>query len=368
MSAVTQHGYFVLADISGYTSFVAKTELDHSYEIISELLELLVEKFMPLLKISKIEGDAVFAYVEEAKITRGETMLEFIESVYVAFRDRQVTMRRKTTCTCNACQNIPTLDLKFITHHGDYVVQHVANSRELIGSDVNLIHRLSKNHVKETTGWRAYLMITKKCCDHLSLSLENAHVQIEEYEHLGEVKTYNINLHDRYKEITDERRVVVSDAEADLTLRIDFPVPAHVAWEWTQDPAKRNIWSPGVTWSAGERPRGRTGVGASNHCAHGLEMSSEVALDWRPFEYVTVDSFDHGKRQFTDTAYFESLPDGTTRFRDNIRIRLINGPRFLRKLLAWFFFIYQFKYDQVLKEAARLAGEDYKRVNAGVSG
>jgi hypothetical protein len=45
MSTITQHGYLVLADISGYTSFVAKTELEHSHEILTELLELLVERF-----------------------------------------------------------------------------------------------------------------------------------------------------------------------------------------------------------------------------------------------------------------------------------------------------------------------------------
>ena len=62
MSAITQHGYLVIADISGYTSFVAKTELEHSQEILSELLELLVSRFAPTMTISKLEGDAVFAY------------------------------------------------------------------------------------------------------------------------------------------------------------------------------------------------------------------------------------------------------------------------------------------------------------------
>ena len=65
MSSVTQHGYLVIADISGYTSFVAKTELEHSHEILSELLSLLVEKIKPLMTLSKLEGDAVFAYAGE---------------------------------------------------------------------------------------------------------------------------------------------------------------------------------------------------------------------------------------------------------------------------------------------------------------
>lgn len=37
MSTSTQHGYLVIADISGYTSFMAKTELEHSQEILAKL-------------------------------------------------------------------------------------------------------------------------------------------------------------------------------------------------------------------------------------------------------------------------------------------------------------------------------------------
>src|SRR5512144_2383187 len=201
MGTVTQHGYLVIADISGYTSFVAKTELEHSHEILSELLELLVNRFQPLMTISKLEGDAVFAFAAEGVFTRGETLIDFIEAMYVAFRDKQLSMKRATTCTCNACRNIPSLDLKFFIHCGDYIQQTVVNIKELVGSDVNLIHRLTKNHVTEATGWRAYMMFTEQCVNHNGLNLADAHVQIEAYESLGEIKTINIDLHKRYKEI-----------------------------------------------------------------------------------------------------------------------------------------------------------------------
>ena len=39
----TQRGYLLLADISGYTSFVASIGLSHSQEILSELLECVEE-------------------------------------------------------------------------------------------------------------------------------------------------------------------------------------------------------------------------------------------------------------------------------------------------------------------------------------
>ena len=78
MSTITQHGYLLLADISAYTSFVAGTELDHSHEILSDLLETICMKIDKLLTIHKLEGDAVFAYAPESMSSRGETILELI--------------------------------------------------------------------------------------------------------------------------------------------------------------------------------------------------------------------------------------------------------------------------------------------------
>src|SRR5688572_7778532 len=90
----TQHGHLLLADISGYTSYVASTELTHSQEILTELLELIIERFKPLMTISKIEGDAIFAYAPEIKLPRGEAIFELIETTYVAFRSRREAARR----------------------------------------------------------------------------------------------------------------------------------------------------------------------------------------------------------------------------------------------------------------------------------
>ena len=44
MERKTQTGFLVLADISGYTSFVAQTEIDHAENVISPLLETIIEK------------------------------------------------------------------------------------------------------------------------------------------------------------------------------------------------------------------------------------------------------------------------------------------------------------------------------------
>jgi uncharacterized protein YndB with AHSA1/START domain len=361
MSTSAQHGYLVIADISGYTSFVAKTELEHSHEILSELLELLVDRFQPSMTISKLEGDAVFVYANKEVFVRGGTLVDFLEAMYAAFRDKQVSMKRATTCTCNACRHIPTLDLKFFVHCGQYILQKVANIRELVGSDVNLIHRLTKNHVTEATGWRAYMMITEQCLNDLEIQLEGAHEQMEEYEHLGEIKTFNVNLHKRYKEFTEARRILLEEKDADFILRVDFPTPPSVTWEWIQDPDKRNQWNGGhVHWSAAERPNGRAGNGSSNHCAHGKSFSTEVMVDWRPFEYSTAESFENGKKTFTETFRFEPLPDGGTRVHDLIVMHM-PMPQFLRRIGTKYVLINQHHVDEMMQDAARMAGEEFAK-------
>jgi hypothetical protein len=313
-----------------------------------------------LLTIHKLEGDAVFAYAPEALIARGETVLELIESTYTAFRDRQTDIKRATTCTCRACQNIPSLDLKFILHHGDYILQHVRGIREMVGSDVNLVHRLSKNHVSETTGWRAYLMITEPCLAHLELNLAETHEQIESYEHLGEIKTVSIDLHRRYNELKEARRVLITEQDADVQFTVDFPTPPPVTWEWLQDPSRRNLWSGEVHWYRGERPKGRAGSGASNHCAHGKTVSTEVTVDWRPFEYSTVESYENGKKRFSETFHLEPLPEGGTRVTNFSKMHL-PLPQPLRRAIARMIVFNAFKYDQLVRRGAQLAGEEYNK-------
>lgn len=184
MGEKTQMGYLVIANISGFTSYLAKVELEHAHEILTDLLETIVKDFKTLLTISKLEGDAVLAYISQENTPGGERLLEPIESTYVAFRRQRETSRKNTNCTCNACQSIPTLDLKFFVHHGDYIIQDVSGFPELVGSDVNLIHRLMKNHITKNTRWNAYILFTHRALKNMRIQLAGLHEQIETYDHL----------------------------------------------------------------------------------------------------------------------------------------------------------------------------------------
>jgi hypothetical protein len=230
---------------------------------------------------------------------------------------------------------------------------------------VNLIHRLTKNHVTEVTGWRAYVMFTEQCLNRIGLNFADVHVQMEEYEHLGEIKTFSVNLHQRYKEITEARRIMLDEKDADLTLQIDFPTPPAVTREWIHNPDKRNLWNGGhVTWSTGDRLQGRTAIGSSNHCAHGESTTTEVMVDWHPFEYYTAHSFEKGKHAFTETMRFEALPNGGTRVRDALRMHM-PIPRFIRRAGVKFVLITQHHYDKAMALAAQLANEEFVKNKGG---
>ena len=156
-----QKGIIHIADISGYTAFLNESELEHAQGTLQSLLEVLIENTHLPLVISRLEGDAVISYATEGSFLQGASVLEMIESSYIAFRRALELMVINTTCTCNACRNIPNLDLKFFIHHGSFGLQPLPAYTELVGTDVNTAHRLTKNHVKQETGYEAYALFTR---------------------------------------------------------------------------------------------------------------------------------------------------------------------------------------------------------------
>lgn len=98
-------GHLVLADISGYTAFVADTELEHSREILNELLETIVRCLSEHLAIGQIEGDAIFALGERIP----SDPRAWLEECFFRFHRHLTTIKRVTTCPCRACANVGSL-------------------------------------------------------------------------------------------------------------------------------------------------------------------------------------------------------------------------------------------------------------------
>lgn len=363
MSQSAFTGFLVVGDISGYTSYVATTELAHSQEVLAELLELIVRHVRPVLTLVRLEGDAVFAHAPAEQIGRGESLIEVLEATYTAFRDHVRGIVQRTTCECNACRAIPTLDLKFIVHYGDYMMQEVSGIHELVGSEVNRLFRLTKNHVTQETGWNAYILCTAVSLRQLGLPSEGMREFSESYEHLGEVTVYASDLHARFEEIAAARHIVLKPEEIHGTLEHDFDAPPAVVWEWLNDPVRRTQVQPELRWSSAIRPGGRTGAGASNHCAHGKDgLTCETILDWRPFDYVTsnttTETMPYKLFDQTTTIRLEPIGDGQrTRVYWDYKMERLPGI-IARAAIKQFFKSYRRQYVEPL---AQLIVEDQER-------
>jgi hypothetical protein len=306
---------FVIADISGYTSFLNAVEIDHAQDIIADLMDTVVRALRPPFRIAKFEGDAAFVYALAEKID-GSLLQDSIESAYFGFRRRMRDLKQASVCECSACKTMSKLDFKFVVHHGEMVKQRMGGREELAGRDVILVHRLLKNAVNERFGGHAYALYSDACIaamgvDPAAQGLIEHH---EEIDIIGEVKLWIRDLETAWQMENERRRTEISRDEAYGTLQFDVAAARPTVWEHFTVPGHRPKWqqTDGVVENA---VKGRRGIGTKNHCMHGKDVVLEEIVDWRPFDYVTLSNLlpIPGSPKVLTTYAFEDRPNGETR-------------------------------------------------------
>ena len=281
----------LIADISGYTTYLSGTEIDHAQNVLEDLLETVVARLAPPLTVIKGEGDAVFLYAAGGTVS-GTMLLDALDSCYFGFRRRLRDVTQATTCECNACVLIPRLDLKFVVHAGQAIRQSSFGMLDLIGSDVVTVHRLLKNHVAEEHGWRGYALLTDAAVQSVGLDCLRlgmvAHREV--YEDAGAVVGFVEDLDARWREEQQRSATRLTPDQALSVINVDLAAPPPVAWEFASNPRQRQRWQVGVIRVDQENPEGRPGVGTTNHCVHGRDAVLEEILEYQPFESTTVRS------------------------------------------------------------------------------
>jgi hypothetical protein len=200
-------GPLLIADISGYTSFFRDVEARHrddafangatpaAYGLMSTLLGGIVKRIVPPFELAKLEGDAVFTFgTADDSVPRGDELVDLIRASHDEFVGARNEAVELTTCSCGACTRAGTLDLKFVLHAGRFVLQDIAGSRELTGSDVVLAHLLLKNRVSEVVGTGAYLLVSDAAARMLDIPIVAATPITESYEHYAPIDTFAIAL------------------------------------------------------------------------------------------------------------------------------------------------------------------------------
>jgi uncharacterized protein YndB with AHSA1/START domain len=290
MNDAPEPAFLVIADISGYTSYLAGVELDHAQDILADLIDVVVRSVRPTFRLAKLEGDAAFAFAMGETID-GSALQDTVERTYFSFRRRLRDIGQASQCDCNACTLMPRLDLKFVVHHGPIVRQRMAGREELVGRDVIVVHRLLKNSVVESLGLPAYALYTGAVMAAAGVGDPAAGglvEHLESYEFVGEVPGWVRDLEAAYREAEARSEVVIGPQDETWSVSFDLPAPPAVTWDWLTSPVRRPQWQPGLTAFDAASPTGRRGVGTTNHCVHGRDAVIEEVLAWRPPELLTT--------------------------------------------------------------------------------
>ena len=190
--------YLLLADISGYTSFLAGVEQEHgldfsggvpaAYGILAALLGTVIDGVAPGFELVKLEGDAVFAAAPAARLDgNGDRVLQDLGTMYRSFVDSRTRAIPAADHVCTACPAVAHLDLKAVLHRGHVVRQAVGSGSDLLGPAVTMAHRLLKNGIRERTGVHPYLFMTDAAA--IALGLPEAGIaHDEDYPDAGRIQ------------------------------------------------------------------------------------------------------------------------------------------------------------------------------------
>ena len=283
-------GYLLITDITGYTTYLSDSELKHAQATLTALLELIVENTRSPLIITRLAGDAVISYGLHEDFFLGQTFIEKLEDTYVAFRKALERLVLNNTCRCNACANISNLDLKFFVHFGTFGIQRISNYDELVGNDINLLHRLLKNNVTDATGIRAYSLYTKSAIQKLgvedlgdTMTLHN-----EEDEHLGNIPVFVQDMHPVWEKKRESTTVGFPYDRLIAKFVIEINMPRERVWDYLAQPRFRNILIGSDKMEVTNRVHGRITDGSVYQCYHGDKWVPHTILEWQPFERIIV--------------------------------------------------------------------------------
>ena len=271
----------LIADLSGYTGYLANAEPEEAPLIAGDLVETVVASLVPPFRLAGLEGDAAFLHVDPSEMD-GPALLAAIGSTYEAFRHRVESLRLATSCECSACRTVPELDLKFFAHVGTVLHQRIAGRDELAGREVILVHRLMKDSAPAQSGATSYALITAAAVEALGIDAGQARFRAvsQEYEHLGVVDAHVLDVRAEWERghmraPGDVEGPIVAEA------RVELPVTPADLWDLLTSARGRQSWE-GIETVEALAPDAPIGVGSLSRCVARHLATLEEIIDWRP--------------------------------------------------------------------------------------
>ncbi len=142
------NGLILIADISGFTKFVRETSVHEGSSITQMLLSSIMDSNILNLKVSEIEGDAIFFY------KYGE--LPSVCSILKQYELMLDNFNTKLNAISVEFKKRLELSLKVIVHAGAMTQYSIGKFKKLYGESVIEAHRLLKNPIPS----RSYVLLT----------------------------------------------------------------------------------------------------------------------------------------------------------------------------------------------------------------
>jgi hypothetical protein len=332
---MTEKATIFIPDISGFTEFVTKTEIEHSAHIINELLDLVIKQNNSGFSLSEIEGDAVLFYKKGEILTKTALVNQCLE-IFSAFHKVLKIMERDMVCRCGACQSASMLTLKFIIHYGTIWEFKIANIVKATGIDMIIAHRLLKNTISSNE----YILISHPCIEGFPDSSESLGLNwmkhTESYPAIGEIELEYADLREIKSTIPapPERNNLV-EHEAGDTVSIEIDAPIEEVYQKLIDIDMLPEWMIGITGI--KRDVGVERIGTKHVCmSPSFEM--EVELDFAEFNgdnAIIVNKFSVRNTDFNGigTDHLKKITDNKTLVTDtsmwnvpeNMRREMLDG-------------------------------------------
>ncbi len=275
---MSQNALILIPDISGYTEFLTRTEIDHSSHILNEMLQLIIYSNNTDFTLSEIEGDAVLFYRKGDPLSRHELMQQCL-AMFNNFHEKIKLIERDSICQCGACQTATNLSLKFIAHYGAIKEIRVSHFTKASGVDMVIAHRLLKNKIDSCE----YVLMTKQYLEKINDPDSTAEYKWEMdhelYQGVGKVE-YEYACLKSYKERLPNppELKIAKIIEGKDSFEVDINLPIEEVYKRLINSDLRIYYTPGIQKVESDPVTERVG------------LRHKCFFDGMTFDYKTVGS------------------------------------------------------------------------------
>jgi len=181
--------FFCVPDITGFTQFIANTDISFSKTFIPGLLRRLINANIIKMSVGEIEGDAIFFY-RTGRLPSIKHVSKQCQFLFETFYSYLSSIKNEDADNYEKYLSNNKLGLKIIIHFGHISAANIKGRTKLIGEDVIITHKLLKNSIQEYE----YILLTENYLNKIRkkdvsswFHWNELKTGMDEYEHIGKI-------------------------------------------------------------------------------------------------------------------------------------------------------------------------------------